>query len=212
MEVHANMSTSLLNQSDQSTHHGTKSSNSLAGFLRPGKVYRREDLLLASNAVDRHLRELLENGSLKKLAQGLYYKPRESTFGSLPPDDSELVKAFLRDDHFLIFSPSGYNSLGLGTTQLYNTTIVYNHKRHGHFTFGNRTFDFRVKPRFPKKLTEEFLLVDLLNNINELAEDKATILGLVRRKCSLYQTKFKHALNTYASVATKKLVTGWVDA
>lgn len=206
------MSALLLHQSDQSR----LPVNSLAGFLRPGKVYRREDFLTASNSVDRHLRELLENGSLKKLAQGLYYAPRESAFGLLPPDDRELVKVFLRDDHFLIFSPSSYNSLGLGTTQLYNTTIVYNHKRHGRFTFGNRTFDFRVKPRFPEKLTEEFLLVDLLNNLNDLAEDKVAILRLAKRKFTLGQGKFTRALsaalNAYASVATKKVVMRWADA
>lgn len=191
----------------------TKPVNSLVGSLRSGKVYRREDLVASSNSIDRHLRELLDDGSLKKLAQGLYYSPRESIFGQLPPDDRELVSAFLRDDHFLIFSPSSYNSLGLGTTQLYNTTFVYNHKRHGVFTFGNRTFDFRVKPRFPEKLTEEFLLVDLLNNVNELAEDKEATLNLAQRKKStLGNVKFTRALKAYASVATKKLVMGWADA
>lgn len=206
------MTASRLAPSSNARSQVTKPGNSLVGFVRPGKVYRREDLLASSNSIDRHLRELLADGTLKKLSQGLYYAPRKSAFGLLPPEDSELVRAFLRDDHFLIFSPSGYNSLGLGTTQLYNTTIVYNHKRHGHFTFGNRTFDFRVKPRFPEKLTEEFLLVDLLNNLNDLAEDKAKILDLVKRKSGKLTRALNAALNTYASVATKKLIMEWTDA
>ena len=106
-----------------------------------------------SNAVDRHLRQLQDAGRLKKLSQGLYYVPRQSAYGNLPPDDSELVAAFLRDDDFLLLSPASYNTLELGGTQLYNRTVVYNHKRHGRFTFGNRTFDFRMKPRFPRKLS-----------------------------------------------------------
>ena len=36
--------------------------------LHAGKVYRREDLTLFSNAVDRHLRELVASGKLRKLA------------------------------------------------------------------------------------------------------------------------------------------------
>jgi hypothetical protein len=40
------------------------------------------------------------------------------------------------------------------------------------FTLGNRQYDFRVKPRFPKRLSDEFLFVDALNNLGELAEDK----------------------------------------
>ena len=82
-----------------------------------------------------------------------------------------------RDKEFLVFSPSSYNAVGLGTTQLYNRTLVYNHKRHGVFRLGNRQFDFRVKPRFPKKLSREFLYVDLLNNLEELAEDRAHVRG-----------------------------------
>ena len=41
------------------------------------------------------------------------------------------MAAFLRDKDFLVFSPSAYNTLGLGTTQLYNRTLVYNHKPTG---------------------------------------------------------------------------------
>lgn len=183
----------------------------LAGALRAGRVYRREDLARVSNAVDRHLRELVAGGQLKKLAQGLYYVPRQSTFGTLPPDDRELVAAFLRDKDFLIFSPSIYNTLGLGTTQLYNRTLVYNHKRHGVFTLGNRQFDCRVKPRFPKKLTPEFLFVDMLNNLDELAEDKLLVLGEAQRKAmEFHRPHLLRALANYGSMATRKRVAGWL--
>lgn len=147
----------------------------LAASLRPGRVYRREDLAEMSTAVDRHVRELVKEGRVKKLAQGMYYVPKVSSYGPVPPEDAEVVGSFLRDTEFLVFSPSAYNAVGLGTTQLYNRTLVYNHKRHGVFKLGNRQFDFRVKPRFPKKLTPEFLFVDLLNNLEQLAEDRDEI-------------------------------------
>jgi len=182
-------------------------------MLHAGKVYRREDLAQVSNAVDRHLRELVSGGALKRLAQGLYYVPKKSVFGVLPPDDQELVATFLRDKDFLVFSPSSYNTLGLGTSQLYNKTLVYNHKRHGLFSFGNRQFDFRVKPRFPKKLTPEFLLVDAINNLDELAEDKNQVLQMVERKLSGFdQAKLKRAVSDYGSVATKKRFMRWLNA
>jgi hypothetical protein len=38
-----------------------------------------------------------------------------------------------RYPRFLLTSPNAYNTLGVGTTQLYDKTVVYNHKRHGHF-------------------------------------------------------------------------------
>jgi hypothetical protein len=184
----------------------------LADELQAGRVYRREDLARLSNAVDRHLTQLVSTGTLKKLAQGLYYAPKQSSFGPLPPTDEQVVRGFLRDNEFLVFSPSSYNTLGLGTTQLYNSTLVYNHKRHGVFKLGNRQFHFRVKPRFPKKLTPEFLYIDLLNNLDELAEDRDVVLSQARAKLMFFnQSVLLKALGSYGSMATRKLVREWLN-
>jgi hypothetical protein len=184
----------------------------LADELQAGRVYRREDLARLSKAVDRHLQELVSTGTLKKLAQGLYYAPKQSSFGPLPPTDEQVVQGFLRDKDFLVFSPSSYNTVGLGTTQLYNSTLVYNHKRHGVFKLGNRQFHFRVKPRFPKKLTPEFLYIDLLNNLEELAEDRDSVLSQARTKyLSFNQSLLLKTLDNYGSMATRKRVREWIN-
>jgi hypothetical protein len=78
----------------------------------------------------------------------------------------------MNDSDFLMVNPNLYNTLGLGLTQLYNTTWVYNHKRKGEFKLNGKTFEFKIKSSFPKQLSKEFLLVDLLNNLDKLAEDK----------------------------------------
>lgn len=185
----------------------------LSRRLRAGGVYRREDLASVSNAVDRHLKQLQESGRLSKLAQGLYYVPRQSAFGPVPPKDSELVAAFLRDGDFLLLSPASYNTLGLGGTQLYNRTVVYNHKRHGRFTLGNRTFDFRMKPRFPNKLSAEFLFIDLLNNLSELAEERDDLMRNAQLKSHQFdRRKLLQAASKFGTVATKKLIKRWLDA
>jgi hypothetical protein len=185
----------------------------LVDGLKAGRVYRREDLAHLSNAVDRHLRELVSLGRLQKLSQGLYHVPKTSSFGLLPPTDEQVVKGFLRDKDFLVFSPSSYNAVGLGTTQLYNQTWVYNHKRHGVFQLGNRRFDFRVKPRFPKKLTPEFLYVDLLNNLDELAEDRDGVLRHARNKWITFDLlRLRDAIEKYGNMATRKRLGEWIDA
>lgn len=104
--------------------------------LRWGHVYRRADFLSLSNSVDRHLKQLVEEGVLTKLARGLCYYPKQSVFGAVPARDKKLVSAFLKDHCFLLTSPNAYNTLGVGLTQLYNTTWVYNHKRYGIFRLG----------------------------------------------------------------------------
>jgi hypothetical protein len=173
--------------------------------LRPGKVYRREDLAQWSNAVDRHLRQLVEEGTLTKLAGGLYAYPRQTVFGKAPAADDELVARFLKDDRYLLASPNAYNSLGVGTTQLYDKTVVYNHKRHGEYALGGRKFDFRVKPAFPKKLSREFLLVDLVNNLDRLAESRKDVLERVEKQAALAnRPRLLRAARHYGNVRTKK--------
>jgi len=189
------------------------SAAALAHHLRAGRVYRREDLTRLSSAVDRNLGKLVAAGRLNKLAQGLYHVPKASRFGPLPPDDDQVVQSFLRGDKdFLLFSPSAYNTVGLGTTQLYNRTLVYNRKRHGVFKLGNRDFDFRVKPRFPHQLTPEFLFVDLLNNLNDLAEDRDSVLERAR---ALWPTrvspKLLQAVELYSNAATRRHIKAWMD-
>lgn len=173
--------------------------------LRPGQVYRREELTKWSNAVDRHLKQLQEDGTLTKLSGGLYYCPKKTPFGKAPAEDAKLVEAFLKDDRFLLTSPNAYNSLGVGATQLYNKTIVYNHKRHGQFELGARLFDFRVKPYFPKALTKEFLLVDLVNNLDRLAENTDRLLdGVKKQAVSCNGKQLQRVVRDYGEVRTKK--------
>jgi hypothetical protein len=156
----------------------------------------------------RDLDALLKDGSLKKLSQGLYYHPKQSAFGVTPPDEQDIVKGFLKDNRFLIISPNSYNSLGVETTQLHNIKIVYNHKRHGEITLGNKPFLFQVKHHFPKTATPEFLLVDLVNNIDRLAEDNRSILDKPLEKAQQFNaTKLKHAVKNYGTLKTQRLFT-----
>lgn len=179
----------------------------LKKHLKRGMVYRRSELSEWSASVDRHLDELVKEGTLEKLSQGLYYYPELSAFGKTPPREEAVVKSFLKDDRFLLTSLNAYNALGVGTTQLYNSQVVYNHKRHGDFTLGKKTFSFRVKPHFPKKATPEFLLVDLLNNLEQLAEDHREVLQKVKAKAvAMDARKLERAVREYGTAKTKKML------
>lgn len=173
-----------------------------------GKVFRRKDLADELPSVDRELGLAVKAGTVRKAAQGLYYVPRRTPFGDAPPSEESLVEKFLDDHHFLMFNPSCYNALGLGTTQLYNKTIVYNHKRHGRFALAGFEFDFRDKPRFPsrKQVNREYLLVDMLNNLGDLAEDPDTVLSNVRRKLDTFDAgRLEKMLADYGSAKTRRV-------
>ncbi len=179
----------------------------LKKHLKRGRVYRRADLAKWSRSVDRHLDELVSNGTLEKLSQGLYYYPEMSSFGKTPPREEVVVKSFLKDSRFLLTSLNAYNSLGVGTTQLYNQQLVYNHKRHGDFTLGNKTFSFRMKPHFPLKTSPEFLLVDLVNNLDQLAEDQQDVLRKAKQKAqTMDPQKLGRALRDFGNMKSKKVL------
>ena len=179
----------------------------LSQHIKQGEVYRRSDLEYYSSAIDRHLAQLTKEGTLIKLNQGLYYAPKPSKFGAVPPDDRQVVERFLKDEDFLLISPNVFNSLGLGLTQLYNTTWVYNHKRKGEFQLNGKTFEFKLKSSFPKNISKEYLLVDLLNNLESLAEDQTLVLEKLPNNVHSFDIDaLMKATQQYGTGKTKRVI------
>jgi hypothetical protein len=177
----------------------------LREHINQGEVYRRSDLEYYSTAIDRHLSQLTKDGTLIKLNQGLYYAPKQSKFGAVPPEDHQIVACFLKDEDFLLVSPNTYNSLGLGLTQLYNTTWVYNHKRKGEFQLNGKTFEFKLKSSFPQNISREYLLVDLLNNLENLAEDQTEVINKLKNNLPNFNTDaLMKATQQYGTGKTKR--------
>jgi hypothetical protein len=176
----------------------------LRGVLKPGNVYRREDLAPLSSNVDRNLVALVAEGRLKKLRRGLYACPESTVFGEVPPNEEALLRSFLRDDRFVVYSFNAFNALCLGTTQLYNQKVVFNRKRTGEHTLGGRTYRFYRWREAPKTATKEFLVVELLNRLEDLAEDRDQVLARLRPTlASLNQRKLTYAADHYGTYSTQ---------
>ncbi len=172
--------------------------------LRRGQVYRRAELARHSKSVDRHLQELVKDGVLQKLSGGIYYYPNKTFFGDAPPEDEKMIRAFLKDDNFYLASLNTYNSLGVGTTQIYNEDMVYNHKRAGRHKLNGRHYCFLKRHCFPRKSSLEFLLVDLMNNLNFLAEDRQEVSNSVAKKAlSMDKSKLMKAVDEFGGVRAK---------
>lgn len=179
----------------------------LSKHLRPGQVCRRKDLARWSTSVDRHLKQLLTEGRLDKVAAGLYMAPRKTRFGSAPAKPEKLVRSFLGDDRFLMVSPSAFNGLGVGTTQLHNEPVVYNRKRHGRYKLDGRTYDFRMRSTVPAQLSQEVLLVDLLHNLNRLPEDTADVLPrALERAHTIDKKRLARSVRDFGSSRAERLL------
>lgn len=180
----------------------------LLSQLKPGEVYSWDSLKEYSNSLGRDVKRLLEEGLLNKVGPGLYLRPQKSRYGLLPANERQLVSGFLKTDDYLMFSPNDYNSLRVGLTQLRNETFVYNNKRHEKIRLGRRNFNFkRPNNGFPKKLTKEFLLVDLINNLDYVGEPQDQVKESVARKVQSGEFDKKLLLSLakqYGKVGTRK--------
>jgi hypothetical protein len=182
-------------------------SETLFKKMNLGVVYRRSDLTRWSRAVDRNLDQLVSEHKVLRLSPGLYMRPNTSPFGALPADDKSLVESFLKDKRFLLNSYNNYTQLGLGLTQLYNTQVVYNYKRHGEFELGGKKFFFKRAPKFPRQLSKEYLLIDLLNNLKHVAEDQNLVLeSFLKRKSEFDSKKVLSVAKEYARPFVKKFL------
>lgn len=177
----------------------------MMSILIPGQVYKRSDFIKLSSNVDRNLALLVKKDLLKKVQNGLYVCPKKTAFGEAPPDENELILKFLNDDHFVVYGPSQFNSLGLGTTQLYNKKVVFNRKRHGEMELGGRRYFFHKWREAPKSLSKEFLLVEMMNRLDELAENRQDILDRLKDKLKSFNiNKLRYALNHFGTLSAQK--------
>ena len=98
-------------------------------------------------------------------------------------------------------------NLGLGLTQVYNHRLVYNHKRSGEIKVGGKRLTFRLVPAYPKKLSKEYLLVDLLNQLMELPDDMSRVLRNLGSNLKEFdEDKLRENLERFGRPAARKIL------
>lgn len=100
-----------------------------------GYVFTYADFVTEVNkkeAVIKALNRLVASGKIVKLSKGKYYKPENTPFGNLQPNQAQVVKDLLEDDGKLVGYLTGYsiyNQLGLTTQVSYTIQIGKNDLR-----------------------------------------------------------------------------------
>jgi hypothetical protein len=91
--------------------------------IQPGRVFRYSDLGLLRNeycSATKALSRLVKAKSVKRLSNGVFYKPKTTVFGELGPNEREQLRPYLFDGRKRIAYVTGsalYNRLNL-TTQV----------------------------------------------------------------------------------------------
>ncbi len=176
--------------------------------LKPGKVYRTADFRRWDRNGTRFARRLERDGTLRRLAQGLYVRPRHGTFGPVPPRDEEVLRAFLKGSDFVFTGPAQWNSLGLGSTAAFADTWVYNTRRTCTLPLGKRRLRLR-RVRFPKRASPEWYVVDLLLNHEAAGMSLGELEGALRSALSagrFDRDRLQRSADEYGTRETRELV------
>lgn len=176
--------------------------------LEPGHVYRTEDFARWSANAPRFAKRLVRAGQLVQLRHGLFAGPKQSRFGAVPPNDEELMRAFLRGGPFVFTGPERWNALGLGATALFSAPLVYNTKRSGEVEVGGKRFVLR-RVAFPSDPTPEWFVVDLLENAERAgtsAEAVASALASAVARGAFNVAGLLAMASAYGTARTRKLL------
>jgi hypothetical protein len=174
----------------------------------PGRVYRTADFNQRTANAPRFVRRLVESGALQPLCRGLFLAPARSRFGTVPANDQELMRTFLKGTPFVFTGPEHWNALGLGTTAMFAEQLVYNTKRSGTFELNGRRFLLR-RVRFPERPPLEWFVVDLFENAASVGVSPAELaeaLGHAVRRGRFDQAELSRMAGQYGTVATQKAI------
>ncbi|MBL7844939.1 MAG: hypothetical protein JNK44_13815 [Cyclobacteriaceae bacterium] len=172
--------------------------------LPKGYVFTYADFIAEVNkkeAVIKALNRMVKAGKIAKLSKGKYYKPENTPFGILQPNQAQVVKDLLEEDGKIVGYLTGYsiyNQLGL-TTQVSNiiqigkNQIRPNFKRERYFISFIRQKNTITKENIPllqildsiryiKKIPDATIetsckrLLSIIKNLSE--KDKGTMVRL----------------------------------
>ena len=117
------------------------------------------------------LNRLVASKELKRLSKGKYYKPKNSVFGVLPPETTEVVKDLLVKDNKIIGYITGTNAfsqLGL-TTQISSTILIGTNKYRRPIKRGANRVAFLLQPNaIAKKDINLYILLDAIRLIQSI--------------------------------------------
>jgi hypothetical protein len=176
--------------------------------LEQGRVYRTKELARWDKNAPRLAKRLVSEGALVPLAQGLFACPKQGRFGRVPPADTEIMRAFLEDSPFVFTGPERWNALGLGSTAVFASTLVYNTKRSGLFELGGRRFELR-RVAFPPAPSPEWFVVDLFENAERVGaspDAMAKTLVRVMRRGGLDARRLGEMADRFGKLSTRLLI------
>jgi hypothetical protein len=155
-------------------------------------------------AVIKALNRMVAAGKIAKLSKGKYYKPENTPFGNLQPDQFQIVKDLLEENGKTIGYLTGYsiyNSLGL-TTQLSNTIQIGKNVVRPAFKRGQYTISFiKQNNIITKEIIPLLQILDAIRYIKKIPD--ATISKSSKRLSVILKNLSDSEKSTLVRLALK---------
>lgn len=155
-------------------------------------------------AVIKALNRMVESGKIAKLVKGKYYKPENTPFGKLEPNQAQVVKDLLENNGKLIGYLTGYsiyNQLGL-TTQISNIIQIGKNQIRPNFKRERYTISFvKQKNNITKENIPLLQILDSMRYIKKIPD--ATIESSCKRLLSIISNLPENDKATITRLAAK---------
>ncbi|MFN8415450.1 MAG: DUF6088 family protein [Cytophagaceae bacterium] len=146
--------------------------------LPKGYVFTYEDFITEVNnkeAVIKALNRMVVSGKIDKLSKGKYYKPENTPFGNLLPNQEQVVKDLLEENGKITGYLTGYSiysQLGL-TTQVSNTIQIGKNQVRPSFKRERYTISFiKQKNTITKENIPLLQFLDAIRYIKKIPDTK----------------------------------------
>lgn len=175
--------------------------------LPKGHIFTYSDIISdpgKKEAAIKALNRMAQSGKIAKLSKGKYYRPEETVFGKLQPDQYQVVKDLLEENGKVIGYLTGlsiYNKLGL-TTQVSNTIQVGSNDIRPTFRRERYTISFiRQKNTITKENIPVMQLLDAIRYIKKIPD--AAPASAVKRLMAIIEELPENNLPAMARLAQK---------
>jgi len=155
-------------------------------------------------AIIKALNRMVASGKIAKLSKGKYYKPENSPFGNLQPNQSQVVKDLLEENGKVTGYLTGfsiYNQLGL-TTQVSNTIQIGKNQVRPNFKRERYTISFvKQKNTITKENVPLLQLLDAIRYIKKVPD--ANVETSCKRFLTILKNLSEMQINTMIRLALK---------
>ena len=164
--------------------------------IERGKTFTYKDLNIKKeeySAASKSIERLIKKKIIKRISTGVFYKPKQTVFGELKPDEEKIITPYLFKNRKRIAYITGlllYNKMGL-TTQIPKEISIASNKKRIYISKGN------IKAKAVKSYVEvtnkNYKLLELLDALKDFKKipdlNKKSAISILTNKISSLNNK-----------------------